>query len=80
MAFGAALLISPTRLAPLTALNKLTSDWNNIVTLVKHNLALSIAALVFIIMIDLMAFRHTLGRLSLFAITLTLMSVALLLP
>jgi len=80
MAFGAALLISPTRLAPLTAFNRLTADWDNTVTLVKNNLALSIAVLVVIIIIDLMAFRHTFGRLSLVAFTLTLISVAFLLP
>jgi hypothetical protein len=80
MAFGAALLISPTRLAPLTAFNRLTADWDNTVALVKNNLALSIAALVVIIVIDLIAFRHTFGRLSLLAFALTLISVAFLLP
>ena len=64
MTFGAALLISPTRLAPLTAFNRLVSDWNNTVSLVKHHLLISIVVLVVIVLIDLMAFRYTLGGLS----------------
>ncbi len=80
MTFGAALLISPTRLAPLTAFSRLVADWNNTVALVRHNLALSIVVLIFLIGVDLVAFRHTLGRLSLVAITLTLLSTAFLLP
>jgi len=80
MTFGAALLISPTRLAPLTALSRLVSDWDSTVSLVRHHLLVSAVVLVFIVVIDLMAFRHTLGRLSLVAFTLTLISVAFLLP
>jgi hypothetical protein len=80
LAFGAALLISPTRLAPLTAFNRLVSDWDNTVSLVKHHIPASIAILLLIIVVDLWAFRYTLGRLSLAAITLTVISTAFLLP
>jgi hypothetical protein len=80
MAFGAALLVSPTRLAPLTAYNRFVSDWHNTISLAERHELASIAILIIILVIDLSAFKHTYGRLSLLTTTLAIISVIFLLP
>ena len=61
LTFGATLLVSPTRLAPLTALNSLKEDWHRVVVLVSGHLPLSIFILGTLLIIDLSAFARTFG-------------------
>ena len=46
LTFGATLLVSPTRLAPFTALNSFKEDWHRVGALVDGHLWLSIIILV----------------------------------
>jgi hypothetical protein len=52
LAFGASILITPTRLAPITALNSFLLNWHRIVALVRTNILLSILVLFALIALD----------------------------
>jgi hypothetical protein len=80
LAFGAALLISPTRLAPPTALSRAEVDWHRIEILVRGHLILSVIILCLLLIIDLSAFTRTFRRRSVVAVTLALLATAYLLP
>ena len=80
LTFGATLLVSPTRLTPLTALNSLKEDCQVVVVLVSGHLPLSIFILGTLLIFDLSAFGHTFGSGSMIAITLALLATAFLLP
>lgn len=80
LTFGATLLVTPTRLAPLTALNSFKGDWHRVVVLVSGHLLLSIFIIGTLLIIDLSAFTRTFGRGSFIAITLALLATAFLLP
>src|SRR5215469_2453519 len=53
LAFGASILITPTRLAPVTALNSFLVNWHRIITLIRHNILLSILVLIALIALDM---------------------------
>jgi hypothetical protein len=80
LAFGAALLISPTRLAPPTALSRAREDWHRIEYLVRGHLPLSILVLCILLIVDIAAFRLRFSRRSIVALTLALIATAYLLP
>jgi len=74
------LLVSPTQLAPLTALNSLNEDWHRVVVQARGHLVLSIIIVVALLIIDFSGFARTFGRRSVMAITLALLATAFLLP
>lgn len=80
LTFVATLLISPTRLAPLMALNSFEQDWNHFVVLAKENLLISIFILIVLAAIDLWIFTELRGRPGLVTTTLALLATAFLLP
>jgi hypothetical protein len=80
LTFGAALLISPTRLAPLTALDALKKDWVHVVAIFRAHLFLSIVLVLALLILDTTAFRITFGRLGMTTLTLALLATAFLIP
>ena len=80
LTFGATVLISPTRLAPLTALNSFKENWNHVSVLISANLPLTIAVLGSLLIIMTSAFGRAFGRGRMLTITLALLATAFLLP
>jgi hypothetical protein len=77
---GATLLVSPTRLAPLTALRYLKEDWHRTVALVSHNILLSIIVIGTLLIIDISVFARVFGRIAVPTLTLALLATIFLLP
>lgn len=71
LAVGATLLVTPTRLVPLTALSSFTEDWHRSTTLIFQYWPLSIALLIALVYIDIHVFANV-GQS--FSITLVLLS------
>jgi hypothetical protein len=69
---GAALLVSPTRLAPLTALSSFTEDWHRSTALIGQYWPISITLLIALIVIDVRVFA-SIGQP--FSITLVMLSL-----
>lgn len=80
LAFGATLLISPTRLTSLTALNSLEENWHRALALINANPTLTIFVIGGLLLIDLSAFARAYGQFSVLAITLALIATTFLLP
>jgi hypothetical protein len=79
LAFGAALLISPTLLAPVTAFSALVSDWHHALSLITRYWPVSIIVIVIVIMVDYYLITQGPGA-SAASFTLALASTAFLLP
>lgn len=77
---GATLLVSPTRLAPLTALSYLKEDWHRTVLLLSENFWLSVLIIGTLLIVDISVFARAFGRLAVPTITLALLATAFLLP
>src|SRR5262249_5236264 len=58
LTFGAALLISPTRLAPITAFGALKADWARIVALFHAHMRMAIILLIIILILDIFLFSY----------------------
>lgn len=80
LTFGAAILVTPTRLGGPEAVNALEADWHHLVALYHSNFLATIVILLALLLIDLSAFRLTFGRLGFTTIVLALTASAFLLP
>jgi hypothetical protein len=80
LTIGATLLVSPTRLGPITALNSLKDNWRHVAALISANLVLSIFIIFILLAINLSAFARAYGRGRMLSITLALLATAFLLP
>ncbi len=69
---GATLLVTPTRLAPLTALSSFTEDWHRSTALIDQYWPLSIALLIALIALDIWVFANIAQP---FSITLVILSL-----
>jgi hypothetical protein len=80
LASGAALLVSPTRLAPVTALNSFEENWHRATLLIGQHPVLSALIIGILLLIDLSAFARAFGQFSVLAVTLAVVATVFLLP
>jgi hypothetical protein len=80
LAFGAALLVSPTRLAPLTALNTLDTEWSHAIKLLERNLLIAIPVFIIVLAIDIFLFIHFYGTSGVVTLALAVAATIFLAP
>jgi hypothetical protein len=80
LAFGAAILVSPTRLAPITALHTLEGDWNQATRFIEGHLLISILILFILLSVNVYLFGHFYGAARGLTLTLAIAGTAFLAP